>query len=68
MARDCWIVWSPHGSEQAIRVKRQRHQVKTGKTSSEEICAFTSLRYHYQIENCQHYVCDFTYDEDLCCV
>ena len=69
-----------YGRQQAIRVERQRQQVKTGKTSCEVSYALTSLgtaqataeqlvallRNHWEIENGLHYVRDFTYDEDRC--
>ncbi len=69
-----------YGRQQAIRVERQRHHVKTGKTSCEVTYALTSLgpaqataeqlaallRNHWEIENRLHYVRDFTYDEDRC--
>jgi predicted transposase YbfD/YdcC len=69
-----------YGRQQAIRVERQRQQVKTGKTSCEVSYALTSLgpaqasaeqlaallRNHWEIENRLHYVRDFTYDEDRC--
>ena len=69
-----------HGRRQAIRIERERHMVKSGKTSTEVSCALTSLgpeeatpqqlaalvRNHWHIENRLHYVRDFTYDEDRC--
>ena len=71
---------APYGRQQAIRVERQRQQVKTGKTSCEVRYALNSLdpaqateeqlaallRNHWEIENGLHYVRDFTYDEDPC--
>ena len=68
------------GRRQAIRIVRERHVVRTGKTSTEVTYALTSLppgragteqlaalvRNHWQIENRLHYVRDFTYDEDRC--
>ena len=71
---------APYGRQQAIRVERQRQQVKTGKTSREVSYALNSLdpaqateeqlaallRNHWEIENGLHYVRDFTYDEDPC--
>jgi len=69
-----------YGRQQAIRVERQRHHVKSGKTSLEVSYALTSLgpaqataeqlaellRNHWEIENRLHYVRDFSYDEDRC--
>ena len=69
-----------YGRQQAIRVERQRHHVKSGKTSLEVSYALTSLspaqatgeqlaellRKHWEIENRLHYVRDFSYDEDRC--
>ena len=69
-----------YGRQQAIRIERERHVVKTGETSTEVTYALTSLppdragpeqlaalvRNHWQIENRLHYVRDFTYDEDRC--
>ncbi len=69
-----------HGRRQAIRIERERHVIRTGKTSSEVTYALTSLpperagterlaalvRNHWHIENRLHYVRDFTYDEDRC--
>lgn len=71
---------SLYGRRQAIRIERERHAVKTGKTSKEVSYALTSLgaeeaspeqlaaliRNHWHIENRVHYVRDFTYDEDRC--
>ena len=69
-----------YGRQQAIRIERQRHVLKTGATSTELTYALTSLtadraspeqlaalvRNHWHIENRLHYVRDFTYDEDRC--
>ncbi len=69
-----------YGRCQAIRIERQREVLKTGRRSTQVSYALTSLpaqqatpaqlaalvRNHWQIENCLHYVRDFTYDEDRC--
>ena len=69
-----------YGRQQAIRIERERHVVKTGETSTAVSYALTSLtaeqatpaqlaaliRNHWHIENRLHYVRDFTYDEDRC--
>ena len=69
-----------YGRQQAIRIERERHTCKTGKTSIEVSYALTSLppdqaspeqlaalvRNHWHIENRLHYVRDFSYDEDRC--
>ena len=69
-----------HGRQQAVRIERERHLLKTGETSIEVTHALTSLaperaspeqlaalvRNHWHIENRLHYVRDFTYDEDRC--
>ena len=69
-----------YGRQQALRIERERHVLKTGETSTEVSYALTSLtaeqatpaqlavriRNHWHIENRLHYVRDFTYDEDRC--
>ena len=69
-----------YGRKQAVRIERQRHVIKSGKTSTETVYGLTSLgpekagpkellaivRHHWQIENRLHYVRDVTYDEDRC--
>ena len=69
-----------YGRQQAIRIERERHVVKSGETSTTVSYALTSLtaeqatpaqlaaliRNHWHIENRLHYVRDFTYDEDRC--
>ena len=69
-----------HGRQQAVRIERERHLLKTGETSIEVTHALTSLaperaspeqlaalvRNHWHIENRLHYGRDFTYDEDRC--
>lgn len=68
------------GRRQAIRIERWREEIKSGKQSTEVTYALTSLpaecttaeqlntlaRGHWCIENSNHYVRDFTYDEDRC--
>jgi len=68
------------GRCQVMRIERDRETVKTGEKSNEVAYAITSLpaqradaqqlsqliREHWHIENCNHYVRDFTYDEDRC--
>lgn len=63
---------------QAFRIVRERHVVRSGKTTNETVYGITSLspqraqaievlslnRGHWEIENRLHYVRDFTYDED----
>ena len=69
-----------HGRRQAMRIERERENLKTGKRSIEVTWSLTSLgaehagpeelldlvRNHWHIENRLHYVRDFTYDEDRC--
>ena len=69
-----------YGRRQALRIERQRHLLKSGKTSAETVYCLTSLgpekagpkellalvRDHWQVENRLHYVRDVTYDEDRC--
>ena len=69
-----------YGRQQAIRIERERHVVKSGVTSTAVSYALTSLtaeqatpaqlaaliRSHWHIQNRLHYVRDFTYDEDRC--
>jgi len=64
--------------EQVLRIERVRTIIKTGKTEREVVFGVTSLtpaqagpqvlaklvRDHWSIENCLHYVRDFTFDED----
>ena len=73
-------VCSLHGRRQAIRMERRTETLKTGKVSEETSYCLTSLgpaqadarrlsglvRGHWTIENRNHYVRDFTYDEDRC--
>ena len=67
----------PH-RRQAFRIERERHVLRSDKTSAETVYGVTSLgperasasellslnRGHWEIENRLHYVRDFTYDED----
>jgi len=67
----------PH-RRQAFRIERERHLLRSDKTSAETVYGVTSLgperasasellnlnRGHWEIENRLHYVRDFTYDED----
>ena len=67
----------PH-RRQAFRIVRERHVVRSGRTTAETVYGVTSLgperaqaseilslnRGHWEIENRLHYVRDFTYDED----
>ena len=69
-----------YGRRQAMRIEREREIVKDGTRSIEVTYCLTSLapertdpeqllalvRNHWHIENCLHYVRDFTYDEDRC--
>ena len=69
-----------HGRRQAMRIERERENLKTGQRSIEVTWSLTSLsaeragpeellalvRNHWHIENRLHYVRDFTYDEDRC--
>jgi len=71
---------SLHGRRLAIRIERERHIVRTGKTSIRTTYALSSLdpgcvtagqvaalvRGHWSIENGIHFVRDFSYDEDRC--
>lgn len=68
------------GRCQAMRIERWRETIKSNKQSTEIAYALTSLpahradakqlntlvREHWHIENSNHYVRDFTYDEDRC--
>ncbi len=61
-------------------IERDRETIRTGEKSTEVTYAATSLpaqradaeqlsaliREHWHIENCNHHVRDFTYDEDRC--
>ncbi len=72
---DC--VAMPH-RRQAIRIERERHVLRTRRTSTETVYGVTSLgpeqasasellrlnRGHWEIENRLHYVRDVSYDED----
>ena len=65
---------------QAMRVTRERTELRTGSTTTETAYALTSVsveragpaqflawnRGHWMVENRLHYVRDFTYDEDRC--
>ena len=67
----------PH-RRQAFRIVRERHVLRSGKTTTEVVYGVASLgperaqasdilslnRGHWEIENRLHYVRDFTYDED----
>jgi predicted transposase YbfD/YdcC len=67
----------PH-AQQAIRIVRERFIISTGEHSREVVYAICTapfeiakphriaawLRQHWGIENCIHYVRDWTYDED----
>ena len=67
----------PH-RRQAIRIERERHVLRTGRTSTETVYGITSLgpeqasasellrlnRGRWEIENRLHYVRDVSYDED----
>ena len=68
------------GRCQVFRIERERHVLKTGKTTVEKAYGITSLppesadaetiltisRAHWGIENRVHYVRDVAYDEDRC--
>jgi predicted transposase YbfD/YdcC len=67
----------PH-CRQVVCINRHREKIKTGKTGTETVFGITSLsadkaspkqllaiaRGHWSIENKNHYVRDYTFDED----